>query len=77
MPEQAPGDYACGTHAAGWLNGAHPMPNEGIVQRQVCFDWSPGPCWQMAQISVVNCGNFYLYNLPNPVGCSLRYCGRN
>jgi cysteine-rich repeat protein len=77
MATAAPGDYACATHASCWLDDPHPTPDEGVVQRTICADWSPGPCWQTWEISVVNCGNFYLYNLPNTIACNYRYCGRN
>jgi cysteine-rich repeat protein len=77
MATAAPGDYSCATHAACWLADPHPAANEGIVQRSICADWSPGDCWQTWEISVVNCGSFYLYNLPNTIACAYRYCGRN
>jgi len=75
MATAPPGDYSCGTHAAGWLDDAHPTPGEGAVMRTVCFDWSPGDCWQTWEIEVVNCVNYYLYNLPDTTSCSYRYCG--
>jgi cysteine-rich repeat protein len=77
MPETAPVIYACGTHAPGWLNGAHPAINEGAVDRQVCFHWSGNTCNWNANVQVVNCGEFFLYNLPTAPVCSLRYCGTN
>lgn len=39
-PLRAFSPYRCGTHATGWLKGAHPEEHEGKVTRQVCFDWS-------------------------------------
>jgi hypothetical protein len=61
-------DYACGTDAPGWLNGAHPLPNDGVVSRQVCFAWSywNGPedsCRWSYNVDIVACNGFYLYNL--------------
>ena len=65
----------CGTHAPGWLNGKHPSKNEGAVSRKVCFHWSNNVCRWNIQITVRNCGSFYVYKLPRTPNCSLRYCG--
>jgi cysteine-rich repeat protein len=67
----------CGTHAPGWLNGVHPTLADGIVARQVCFNWSGNSCNWQAQVQVVACPGFYLYNFPNTPVCNLRYCGQN
>ncbi|MCA9720524.1 MAG: DUF4215 domain-containing protein, partial [Myxococcales bacterium] len=75
MPESPPATYRCGTHATGWLNGAHPAVNEGVAARTVCFHWNGNQCYWSAPIQVVNCDGFYLYSLPVPPACSLRYCG--
>ncbi len=77
MPESAPSKYRCSTHAPGWLNGAHPAPEDGKVTRQVCFHWGNNTCNWNASVQVVNCGDYYLYNLPQTPVCSLRYCGSN
>ncbi len=74
MPLDAPGQHACGTDAPGWLNGTLPSKDEGIVDRQVCFEFFQ-PCTYSTDIQVVNCGGFYLFNLPDAPQCSLRYCG--
>ncbi len=74
MPESAPEIYSCGTHAPGWLDGAHPSVNEGVVSASVCFNWNGDPCEWSASIEIVNCGDFYLYNLPQPPINRLRYC---
>ena len=29
----------CGTHAPGWLNGAHPTATDGQVTRQACYHY--------------------------------------
>ena len=67
----------CATHASGWLNGAHPSFADGIVDRQVCFNWSGNQCNWNANIQVVACPGFYLYNLVNTPACQLRYCGQD
>ena len=74
LPEVAPDTHYCGTHAPGWLNGKHPTPPEGRVQRQVCFHWSGNKCRWSANIEVRNCGAYFVYKLTKPPVCSLRFC---
>lgn len=77
MPTTCIAPNKCNTHATGWLNGTHPSPQEGIVSRTVCFNWSGKCCnWQLV-ISVRNCGLFYVYNLTKTDNCNLRYCVTN
>ena len=75
MPEEAPPYSSCGTHAAGWLNGAHPDSGSAVVN--VCYHWTPGECWQNNDITVTNCGDYYVYLLSSPPGCSYKYCGED
>ena len=74
LPEVAPDKNYCGTHAPGWLNGKHPTPPEGRVQRQVCFNWSGNKCRWSANIEVRNCGAYFVYKLTKPPTCLLRFC---
>ena len=64
----------CNTDATGWLNGAHPALQEGVVNRSVCFHWSSSCCKWTATIQVRNCGLFFVYKLVDPGYCHLRYC---
>lgn len=75
LPEAPPALFSCGTDAPGWLNGAHPIPSDGVVSRQACFYWSTDTCNWTTSIEVVNCGSFYLYHLVDAPLCTLRYCG--
>jgi hypothetical protein len=75
MPEYVPAEYSCGTHAPGWLNGAHPAPQDGVVARTVCFNWGGNSCAWTSAVQIVNCSGFYLYYLPDTSACNLRYCG--
>ena len=75
MPDQCVPAYHCGTHAPGWLNGAHPAVAEGAVQRKVCFHWTSNCCLWSINIRVRNCGGFYVYELSDTPACHLRYCG--
>jgi hypothetical protein len=77
MPETAPVELACGTHAPGWLNGSHPAVSEGIADRQVCFSYFGDQCVWSTGVKVLNCGDYYVYELPDTPECSLRYCGEN
>jgi cysteine-rich repeat protein len=75
MPTTAPPEFACGTHAPGWLNGQEPAEADGVVARQVCFHWEGEPCHFKVSIAVRNCGPFVMYRLPPVPTCALRYCG--
>ena len=68
----------CNTHAPGWLSEPHPTVAEGIVNRVVCYHFSGSCCHWSNTISVLNCGDFFIYKLvPPTAGCYLRYCGTN
>ncbi|XP_068743638.1 uncharacterized protein [Montipora capricornis] len=77
MADSCPKIHHCSTDSPGWLNGTHPTVAEGIVQRKVCFlQHSNGTdcCYFSKDISVRNCGAFYVYLL-DPPRCYSRYCG--
>ena len=61
MPTSCIPPNRCGTHAAGWLNGAHPREHEGKQTRQACFSWRSGCCQWSVNIQVQNCSGYYLY----------------
>lgn len=66
----------CSTDAPGWLSGDHPSVAEGVVRRKVCFPGAVrGCCGYSSNISVRNCGSFFVYKLQPPPHCYLRYCG--
>ena len=75
MPTDAPEIYSCGTDAPGWLKGVHPKVEDEIVSRDVCFHWLGEPCNWSVEVQVRNCGEFYVYKLPDPPDTCLRYCG--
>ena len=79
IAEACPKMYSCSTNSSGWLSGRHPRVAEGIVQRKVCFlqrvsQFFKDCCYHSKNISVRNCGAFYVYRLDPPVWNS-RYCG--
>ena len=75
IPEKCVPMNHCGTRAPGWLNGKHPTVKDGVVTRQVCYNWNDNCCNWKNDIKIRNCGDFYVYQLPKPPSCSLRYCG--
>ncbi|CAB4036799.1 Hypothetical predicted protein, partial [Paramuricea clavata] len=40
----------CGTHAPGWMNGAHPTVADGKVTRKVCYTWINGCCMSVLKL---------------------------
>ncbi|XP_068716609.1 uromodulin-like [Montipora foliosa] len=77
IPNWCVPENRCGTHATGWLNGAHPLEHEGKVTRTVCFNYYSNCCNWSVNIQVQNCSGYYLYYISgtyssNP--CHLRYC---
>ena len=74
MPTSCVPKHRCGTHAPGWLKGDHPTKEQGVVSRQVCFHWWWSCCLWNVYIKVRNCGEYYVYQLPQTPVCYLRYC---
>ena len=75
LPLAPPTIYSCGTDAPGWMMGAYPTPEDGIVARTVCYAWQGDPCTWTNDIQVLNCGAYFVFKLPTPPDCALRYCG--
>jgi len=77
MPESSPGHDHCGTSLSGWLQGTHPTDINVPKQAKVCFHyWRTGDeCYESQNILVNNCGDYYVYYLPEISWCELRYCG--
>ena len=75
IPEKCVPTRRCGTFATGWLNGKHPTKEEGVVTREVCYNWKDNCCTWKNNIQVRNCGDFYVYDLIPSPGCNFRYCG--
>ena len=73
MPEKPPPVYYCGTNSPGWLQGSHPTQRGQSVSRKVCHNWSGKTCYSSRMITVSNCGDYFVYNLPKYPGVH-RYC---
>ena len=76
MPEQCTSQYYCGTNASGWLKGSHPNVIGQKISRTVCFRSESNCCRWQTSVEVINCGQYYIYNLPNTPGCTFAYCAR-
>ena len=76
MPEKCTSMQYCGTTASGWLKGSHPNVIGQKISRTVCFSLSGNCCWRQTSVEVINCGQYYIYNLPNTPTCDLAYCAR-
>ncbi|UJR23712.1 hypothetical protein I4U23_026693 [Adineta vaga] len=73
LPLTTPGMNICGSQGTGWYYGT--MPSTGqLLNGTACFTWDTSVCRFSASISVANCGSFYIYLLPPPPACMMRYC---
>ena len=63
------------THFTGYLFDGHPSVAEGIVSRTVYFECSSDAKYDPISIEVLNCGDYYVYHLPNTPNCYEGFCG--
>ena len=73
MTEKPPPVHNCGTNSPGCLQGSHPSPCSKSVTRKACHYWSGRTCYSHRMITVTNCGDYFVYNLPKYPGVH-RYC---
>ncbi|CAF1162534.1 unnamed protein product [Adineta steineri] len=64
----------CGTQATGSYTGAYPSTAGSTSSGTVCYNWSGNSCMWSNSISITNCNGYYVFYLPTPPVCSLRYC---
>ncbi|PFX15590.1 uromodulin-like [Stylophora pistillata] len=75
MPDRCIRRNRCNTVLSGWLNDDHPSVEDGEISRTVCFSQHPyGCCRFILEISVINCGSYYVYRFVTPPKCPGRYC---
>ena len=78
IPESKVDQYQCGTPYSGWLAGSHPSNPGEEVSLKVCFRGLVTLCEASVDVKVRNCGDFFLYYLPDTsvIGsdCLYRYC---
>jgi hypothetical protein len=75
IPTEMPPTFSCGTDAPGWMDGAYPTVEDGIVDRVVNFHWSGDPALWTSDIQVANCDDYHVFYLPPPPGCDMAFCG--
>ena len=73
------GTYACGTNQQGYISvGTHPTRLNQRVKMTVCFKYGsvcpPSSCYHEVEIEAINCGSYYVYDLPNTPACPYAYC---
>ena len=66
LPTSPPGLDVCGTAQVAWLRGNHPLPDEGTVVRDFCFQGTDGSCQRSLVGNVTTCEDslgetFYVY----------------
>ena len=69
--------YHCGTSFPGWIRGTHPTDEGEQVDVEACFsaDYGNGDdCYYTQNIKITNCGEYYVYFLPESPRCATRYC---
>jgi hypothetical protein len=64
----------CNTQATGWYSGVYPSAAGSTNSGTVCYNWNGNNCLWSNSISVTNCNGYYVFYLPPPPFCSLRYC---
>ena len=65
----------CSAPVPGWMRGNHPTVAEGLVTRGVCYHFGRDCCFLSHNITVKNCGGYFVYMLESPYVCSARFCG--
>ncbi|XP_065118800.2 uncharacterized protein [Paramisgurnus dabryanus] len=72
MPESCVSNGMCGSYYPIWLNGRHPLIEDGMVSREVCSPtWNDCCGYSSFNINVKACpGNYYVYEF-----VSQSYCG--
>ena len=74
IPENSPGEFACNTYMGGWMSEVHPtIPGQRAVVT-ICFHYGWFECNVSVNVTVINCGDYYVYDLPD-VSEPQRYCG--
>ena len=77
MPTHCLPYHRCSTDLPGWMDGAHPTVDEGVVSRKVCFSGFGNCCYRNIIINVRNCSSFFVYRLKPVSHCNSRYCGKS
>ena len=73
------GTSACGTYGQGYITvGTHPTRLNQRAKMTVCFKYGgvcpQSFCHREVEIEAINCGSYYVYDLPNLAHCPYAYC---
>lgn len=78
IPENCVSEYRCGSQAPVWMNGAHPVIRDGIVDRTACANWIGDCCYLTSTFQVKACSQgYYVYKIsgiPGSSWCFSSYC---
>ena len=74
MSEKPVPNHKCGFYVTGWVKGSHPKTLGEMKHAKVCFNYSGNDCYWSNSIKILNCGSYFVYELPYTPGCSLGYC---
>ncbi|XP_077303114.1 uncharacterized protein LOC143923366 isoform X2 [Lithobates pipiens] len=75
IPEHCVEENSCGADFPIWMNGSHPTPSDGIINRTVCYNGYARCCTISNNISVKMCPEgFYVYKLQSTPICYSAYC---
>ena len=64
----------CGAQFGGYMLGGHPGPADGETSRTVYFDTSFGSPVYPTNITVTQCGDYFVYYLVDVPGNNFGYC---
>lgn len=80
MPTSCVPTDHCGTQSPIWFKGQHPTQKNVAVKGTGCINlgnnvlFGPPCCHDTVDISVMNCGLFFIYYLGRTPGCEMAYC---
>ncbi|XP_066433925.1 uromodulin-like [Eleutherodactylus coqui] len=75
LPESCVPENKCGTKASLWINGSHPLPNQGIVAFTTCAQQDGNCCYWSSTVHVKACiGGYHVYKLHGTPKCPAAYC---
>ena len=73
------GNQICGTNVVPYISsGDNPTIEDGIVNRDVCWEWGSHNCEWKSTVKVAACrdaqGDYLVYELQPAPGCAAAYC---
>ncbi|XP_044129853.1 uromodulin-like [Bufo gargarizans] len=75
LADFCPSVGSCYTRYPMWMNGTHPDPSDGIVNRTVCANYYGYCCYWTSDVKIKACpGGFYVYKFSTPPEYYSGYC---